>query len=71
MVEDESGEGGGGWCCGRWLESVEAVGAVGVSRDVGRVFMVVGGGGLSLDLSVVGASDWRGLVVVQAVTSAE
>ena len=49
---------------------MEAVGAVGVSRDVGRVFMV-GGGGLSLDLSVVGVSDWRGLVVVQAVTSAE
>ena len=30
-----------------------------------------GEGGLSLDLSVVGVSDWRGLVVVQAVTSAE
>ena len=51
---------------------MEAVGAVGVSRDVGRVFMVGGGGGgLSLDLSVVGVSDWRGSVVVQAVTSAE
>ena len=36
---------------------MEAVGAVGVSRHVGRVFMV-GGGGLSLELSVVGLSDW-------------